>query len=110
MKNAVYQHQSGVVNLLHILLRCKLDTNDIIDVSDEETLIHSLADTHPDMLLLNWRLYGTSAHETCRLIQQAYPCLKIVLLSVDANDAAAAKRLVLLLSLKAHRLMNWLLR
>jgi DNA-binding response OmpR family regulator len=41
--------------------------------------------------MLDWRLYGSPAPETCRLLQKAYPYLKIVLLSVDANDAAAAK-------------------
>jgi len=35
---------------------------------------------------------------------------KIVLLSVDANDVPRPGRLVQLLSLKAHLLMNWLLR
>jgi len=60
-------------------------------VKDVETLIRSLADTPPDLLLLDWRLYGSPATETCRLLQKAYPRLKIVLLSVDANDAIAAK-------------------
>lgn len=76
---------------LALLLRRKLGTNGIMEVSDVETLIRALADTPPDLLLLDWRLYGSPAPETCRLLQKAYPCLKIVLLSVDANDAAAAK-------------------
>jgi DNA-binding response OmpR family regulator len=54
-------------------------------------LIRALADTSPDLLLLDWRLYGSPAPETCRLLQRAYPDLKIILLSVDANDAIAAK-------------------
>ena len=58
---------------------------------DVETLIRTLADATPDLLLLDWRLYGSPAPETCRLLQKAYPHLKIVILSVDANDEAAAK-------------------
>jgi DNA-binding response OmpR family regulator len=57
-----------------------------------ETLIHALADTPPDLLLLDWRLYGSPAPDTCRLLQKAYPHLKIIILSVDANDEAAAKK------------------
>ncbi len=74
-----------------LLLRRKLDTNDIVEVGDVETLIRTLADSSPDLVLLDWRLYGSPAPETCRLLQKAYPSLKIVLLSVDANDASVAR-------------------
>jgi DNA-binding NarL/FixJ family response regulator len=76
---------------LALLLRRKLGTEKIVEVDSVETLIRALADTPPDLVLLDWRLYGSPAPETCRLLQRAYPCLKIVLLSVDANDAVAAK-------------------
>ncbi len=76
---------------LILLLRRKLGTDCIFEVKDVETLIRSLADTPADLLLLDWRLYGSPPTETCRLLRKAYPHLKIVLLSVDANDAAAAK-------------------
>lgn len=76
---------------LKLLLRSKLKTNGIVEIADVETLIRTLADTTPDLLLLDWRLYGSPAPETCRLLQRAYPHLNIVLLSVDAEDEAAAK-------------------
>ncbi len=76
---------------LTLLLQRKLDSNIIGEVQDVEALIRVLADTPPDLLLLDWRLYGSPAPETCRLLQKAYPHLKIVLLSVDANDELAAK-------------------
>jgi len=76
---------------LTLLLQRKLGTNSIVEVSDVETLIRALADATPDLLLLDWRLYGSPAPDTCRLLRKAYPHLKIVLLSVDVNDAAAAK-------------------
>jgi two-component system, NarL family, nitrate/nitrite response regulator NarL len=74
-----------------LLLQRKLGTDCIFEVNDVETLIRMLADVPPDLLLLDWRLYGSPAPETCRLLRKAYPHLKIILLSVDANDAAAAK-------------------
>jgi DNA-binding NarL/FixJ family response regulator len=76
---------------LTLLLRRKLATDGIIEVDSVETLIRRLADTDPELLLLDWRLYGSPAPETCRLLQRAYPQLKIILLSVDAGDASAAK-------------------
>jgi two-component system nitrate/nitrite response regulator NarL len=82
---------SATRKALILLMQRKLGTNCIFEVKDVETLIRSLADAPPDLLMLDWRLYGSPATETCRLLRKAYPHLKIVLLSVDANDATAAK-------------------
>ena len=82
---------SATRKALILLLQRKMGTNCIIEAKDVETLIRSLANTPPDLLMLDWRLYGSPATETCRLLRKAYPHLKIVLLSVDADDAAAAR-------------------
>ena len=82
---------SATRKALILLLQRKLGTQSILEVKDVETLIRTLADTPPDVLLLDWRLYGSPAPETCRLLRKAYPHLRIALLSVDANDATAAK-------------------
>lgn len=82
---------SAARKALILLLQRKLGTNGILEVDSVEALIRALADSSPDLLLLDWRLYGSPAPETCRLLQRAYPQLKIILLSVDANDAAAAR-------------------
>lgn len=72
------------------LLQRKLAENLIVEVGDVESLITRLAGESPDLLLLDWQLYGSPAPDTCRLLQRAYPQLKIVLLSVKAEDAALA--------------------
>lgn len=82
---------SATRKALTLLLSRKLNSNGIIEVQDVEGLIRALADTPPDLLLLDWRLYGSPAPETCRLLQKAYPNLKIIILSVDASDETAAK-------------------
>jgi len=82
---------SATRKALILLMQRKLGTNCILEVKDVETLIRSLADTPPDLLMLDWRLYGSPATETCRLLRKAYPELRIILLSVDANDGTAAK-------------------
>src|SRR5512141_1856255 len=82
---------SATRKALSLLLHRKLGEQGIMEVDSVETLIRALADTSPELLLLDWRLYGSPAPETCRLLQRAYPQLKIILLSVDADDATAAK-------------------
>lgn len=82
---------SATRKALILLLQRKMCAEYIFEVMDVETLIRTLADAPPDLLLLDWRLYGSPAPETCRLLRRAYPQLKMVLLSVDAADAAAAK-------------------
>ena len=76
---------------LKLLLRRKLGTNGIVEIGDVETLIRALAGPPPDLLLLDWSLYGSPAPDTCRLLQKAYPRLKIVILSVDASDESSAR-------------------
>ena len=76
---------------LMLLLRCKLGTEDITGIEDVETLMRALAGAPPDLLLLDWRLYGSPAADIGRLLRKAYPRLKMVLLSVDAGDAVTAR-------------------
>ena len=83
---------SSTRNALTLLLRGRFETDGITEVEDVESLIRHLADAPPDLLLLDWRLYGSPAPETCILLQRAFPKLTIVLLSVDAGDADAARR------------------
>src|SRR5512142_1733879 len=73
------------------LLRRKLGMTDIGEAGDMETLIQALAERPPQLLLLDWKLQGSPAPETSRLVQKAYADLKVILLSVDAEDADAAK-------------------
>jgi DNA-binding response OmpR family regulator len=82
---------SATRKALTLLLRSKMGNHGIIDVGDVETLIRTLAGNSPDLLLLDWRLYGSPAPDTCRLLQKAYPRLKIILLSVNVDDEGAAK-------------------
>ena len=77
---------------LALLLRRKLDSDSILEIEDVEALIRAVADVPPDLLLLDWRLYGSPAPETCRLLRKAYPLLKIIVLSVDASDETAARQ------------------
>ena len=78
-------------NALALLLSHKLGLLGIGEAVDVEALIRALAGDPPDILLLDWQLYGAPAPETCRLLQKAYPAPKIVLLSVNAEDQPLAQ-------------------
>ncbi len=76
---------------LSLLLRRKLCMDDIYELGDVESLIRALANTPPELLLLDGKLYGSPPLETCRLLQKAFPHLNIVLLSLDASDEKIAR-------------------
>ena len=76
---------------LSLLLGRKLRIREVREVGDVEALIRALVDTPPELLLLDWKLYGSPPLETCRLLQKAFPHLKIILLSLDANDESIAR-------------------
>ncbi len=92
LRSLIADPNSVTRKALTLLLRRKLGNEDIAEIEDVETLIRMLADTPPDLLFLDWHLYGSPAAETCRLLRKAYPRLKMVLLSVDAGNAFAAKQ------------------
>jgi DNA-binding NarL/FixJ family response regulator len=91
MRILIADSDSATRKALASLLRHRLDTNTIIEVGNIEALIYQLANMPPDLLILDWRLHGSPAPETSKLVQKAYPLLRVILLSVDANDATAAK-------------------
>jgi two-component system, NarL family, invasion response regulator UvrY len=75
---------------LAMLISRRLDIPYIDEAADAGTLIQKLADTHPDLLLLNWTIHGVPGLETCVLVRNTYPNLKVALLSLNPEDASAA--------------------
>jgi DNA-binding NarL/FixJ family response regulator len=75
---------------LALLITRRLDVRHIDEAADTGTLIQKLADTRPNLLLLSWSIHGVPGPETCILLRNTYPYLKIILLSLNPEDAAAA--------------------
>lgn len=75
---------------LALLIAQKLDIRHIDEAADAGALIQKLADIRPDLLLLSWSLHGVPGPETCILLLNTYPDLRVVLLSLDPGDAAEA--------------------
>ena len=75
-----------------LLISRKLAIYLIDEAADTGTLIQKLADTRPDLLLLNWSIHGVPGPETCILLRNTYSDLKVILLSLNPEDAAAARR------------------
>jgi DNA-binding NarL/FixJ family response regulator len=76
---------------LALLISRKLDIRLIDEAADTGTLIQKLADTQPDLLLLNWSIHGVPGPETCILLRNTYPDLKVILLSLNPEDAETAR-------------------
>lgn len=76
---------------IKLTIKHKFGIEQVREAADMETLIRSLADYPPELLLLDWTLYGAPAPETCSLLRKAYPAMKIILLSADACDITAAQ-------------------
>ena len=75
---------------LALLIRRRLGIQHIDEVADTGSLIQKLAESQPGLLLLNWSMHGTPGPETCVLLRNTYPNLKVVLLSLNPEDAPAA--------------------
>jgi DNA-binding NarL/FixJ family response regulator len=75
---------------LALLIAQKLDIRHIDEAADAGALIQKVADIRPDLLLLSWSLHGVPGPETCILLLNTYPDLKVILLSLDPGDAPAA--------------------
>ncbi len=75
-----------------LLITHRLGIRFVDEAADTGTLIQKLADTRPDLLLLNWSIHETPGPEICILIRNTYPDLKVILLSLNPEDAAAARR------------------
>ena len=76
---------------LGLLLRRKLCLQGVSEAADVGALIRTLANNTPELLLLDSKLYGSPPLETCRLLRKAFPQLRIILLSLDANDEELAR-------------------
>ena len=75
---------------LSLILHRKIPSLSVNEVGDVKSMIRNLMKTPPDILLLDWNLYGSPAPEICRLLHKAYPQLRMILFSMDANDRCAA--------------------
>ncbi len=75
---------------LALLITRRLEIQHIEEAADTGTLIQKLSDTCPHLLLLNWSIHGVPGPETCVLLRNTYPDLKIILLSLNPEDATAA--------------------
>jgi two-component system, NarL family, invasion response regulator UvrY len=75
---------------LALLLTRRLNLQNIDEAGDTGAVIQKLADTRPDILFLNWSIHGVPGPETCILLHNTYPNLKLVLLSLNPEDAPAA--------------------
>jgi len=74
-----------------LLLRRRLGVTDIEEAADLERLDQAMKTTRPDLLVLDWGLAGSGLQALQRW-QRQQPGLKIVVMSVCAEDALPARQ------------------
>lgn len=82
---------SAMSKALRLLLQREFSPVSIHEVRDVENLIRALTETTPDVLLLDWKLYGSPAPDTFRLLRKAYSQLKVILLSAEETNRCQAQ-------------------
>jgi DNA-binding NtrC family response regulator len=75
---------------LCLLLKREISPVKITEVRDVAGLIRALTENTPDILLLDWKLYGCPATDMYRLLRKAYPDLKVILMGANAEHNIAA--------------------
>jgi DNA-binding NarL/FixJ family response regulator len=75
---------------LALLLARRLNLQNIDEAADTGAVIQKLADNPPDLLFLSWSIHGVPGPETCILLHNTYPNIKLILLSLNPEDAPAA--------------------
>jgi len=68
----------------------KRDANGIVEVGDVETLFRTLAGASPNLLFQDWRFHGFPTPDAYPFLPKAYTQLKIVPLSVGADDGTVS--------------------
>lgn len=63
------------------------------EASDSAEAIQKASDLHPDLVLLDVSMPGTSGLETARLLKQKYPQLKILIISQHDPDQVLPRAL-----------------
>jgi two-component system invasion response regulator UvrY len=76
---------------LALLISRRLEIIHIEEAADTGDLIQKLADSQPDLFFISWSMHGTPGPEICILLRNTYPDLKVVLLSLNPEDAVSAK-------------------
>jgi DNA-binding NarL/FixJ family response regulator len=89
----IAEPNSATGKALSLFLQRKISSVITTEVRDVESLIRSVADTPPDILILNWNFHGSPTSELSHLLRKAYPALKIILMSPDADHRIAANAL-----------------
>jgi DNA-binding NarL/FixJ family response regulator len=91
MKILIADPDAASRSALALLLRRRFGLTEVEEAGDVQTLIRTLSEGNCEAVLLDWRLYGAPAPETCRLLMKAYPTLRVILLSVDPHDLEATQ-------------------
>jgi DNA-binding NarL/FixJ family response regulator len=79
-------------NAILLWLVYKLGIDEIIQVSNGDSLMEALEDNIPDLIMMDWSLPQRPPLEVFRKIQEESPHLQWIILSVNADTWKQAKK------------------
>ena len=71
MRVLLADDQPTLRSAVRLLLEQEPGVNIVAEVADSETLLARMADTHPDLVLLDWELPGLNGASTARAVLNA---------------------------------------
>jgi two-component system, NarL family, response regulator DevR len=72
---------------VRVMLRGEPDFEIVGERENAEDIVEFVSQTRPDVVLLDARLPGVSGPEACRLLYDAHPEVKVIILTVNSDDA-----------------------
>ena len=72
---------------VRVMLRGEPDFEIVGERENADDIIEFVSQTRPDVVLLDARLPGVSGPEACRLLSDAHPEVKVIILTVNSDDA-----------------------
>jgi two-component system, NarL family, response regulator DevR len=72
---------------VRVMLRGEPDFEIVGERENAEDIVEFVSQTRPNVVLLDARLPGVSGPEACRLLNEAHPEVKVIILTVNSDDA-----------------------
>ena len=72
---------------VRVMLRGEPDFEIVGERENAEDIVEFVSQTRPHVVLLDARLPGVSGPEACRLLNDAHPEVKVIILTVNSDDA-----------------------
>ncbi|UCF62347.1 MAG: response regulator transcription factor [Anaerolineaceae bacterium] len=90
MRILVSDQRSKIRSALRLLLEQEPDLRVVGEVSDIDSLMTSVRDNHPDLVLLDWEMTKRQETEILLVLRKLLPGIKVIALSANPEVSSLA--------------------